>query len=290
MDLLNIIEGWNLIDLNVATPNAAVIDLGDKVAKICVQITAETSSTKIKDTISAFVAKELFKDYTRLAFIMIAGKKNYSTDFPTDGKFTFSPDSDILDIDDLLEKIELLKLDKLQLVSDFVGKELAPIVAVLAPSTSLLHKVEAIIESPPKTAEKFLILCGYTIGDEYWDDEFKSIKKFYRKLSKLSKEEREYLIVIMLRGKKSTRFSSTRFRIAPTTLRSILNGQDDSGHFSVLDQAGLMSSDEDYPPLLEIHYSMASGEDFFVSLREFCKGDDPKLKRILVDGDFTLLD
>lgn len=290
MNLLNIIEGWNLEDLNVDTPNAAVIDLGDKTAKVSVQITAETGSTKIKDTIKAFVDKDLYRVYSRLIFVMIAGKKNYSTEFSTNGKFCFSPETDILDIDDLLEKIELLDFERLQQVNEFVGRELAPVVAVLAPTSSLLHKVEAIIDTPPKTAQQFLIGCGYELGDQYWNNEFKAIKRLYGKLSKLSQEEREYLVVIMTRGKVTTKYGNTRFRIAPTTLRSILNGQDDRGHFSVLEDAGLMSSDPDYPPTLEIHFSMESGEDFFVSLSAFCKKDIHRLKRIVIDGNFALLD
>lgn len=289
MDLLNLVEGWNLVDLNTEKKNTAVIDLGDRAAKICVQVTAETSSTKIKDTIAAFIENGLYKNYTRLVFIMVAGKKSYSTEFGTDEKFHFNPNNDILDIDDLLGKIEALKLDKLRQVGEFVGAELAPIVAALAPPNSLLHKVEPEISRPAKSAKQFLKYFGYEAGDD-WNDELENLNNFYESLSKLSREEREYLFVIMTRGKATRKFGTTRYRIAPSTLKSMLTGVSAVAHFAVLEEAGFASTDDDHPPTIDIYHSMESGEDFFVSLGEFCKGDKKKLEQILVDGNFTLLD
>lgn len=301
MDLLNMVQGWNLVDLNIETPNAPVIDLGDMPRKICMQVTAEDRSTKIKDTINEFVEKKLYEKYRRIVFLMIAGKKNYSADFPTGGKFSFSIADDIWDTDDLLEKIETLKVDRLQAINDFLNKELAPIVKVYAAPTSLLLRVERAIDSPPITAQKFLEFCQYEEGDPSWSDEFKVIKKFYNKLKGFSNEEREYLVLIVTRGKVKRRIGVNRFCIAPSTLRSIYNSgnnhnqdyeegyQADNGHFLVLEEAGLLTADNDHPPQIEMHWTMDCGEDLIVKLKRFCT-DDEMLHRLLVEGNFTLLD
>ena len=292
MHVLNMIEDWSLVDLNVDTPNVPVVDLGDKHAKVCVQVTAEDRSSKIKDTINDFLAGKVYEEYTRLVFLMIAGKKNYSTPFATEGKFNFSREKDIWDIDDLLEKIEQLPLDKLHALNEYLNKELAPIVQAIALPKSLLSKVEKVIASPPKDASKFLQLVGCEPGDEFWEDEVKKVKKFYKLLSKRSREEREYLLLIMTRGEITSRSGIRRFRIGQNTLRSVFNdgGTNDGGCFAALDDAGLVTADPDYPPVVEIHFTLECDEDIFVHLRRFCKDDDAKLERILVDGDFTLLD
>lgn len=301
MDLINIVQGWNLVDLNIDTPNAPVIDLGDTPRQICMQVTAEDRSTKIKDTIKNFVEKKLYDKYNRIVFLMIAGKKNYSTDFPTDGKFSFSIADDVWDTDDLLEKIEILKVDKIQEINDFLNKELAPIVKIYAAPTSLLLRVEPVIDLPPVTTKKFLEFCQYEEGDPSWNNEFKIIKKFYNKLKGFSNEEREYLVLIVTRGKIKQRTGINRFCIAPSTLRSIYNSgtshnqdyeggyQADNGHFSVLEDAGLLTADGDHPPQVEMHWTMDCGEDLIVKMRQFCT-DDKMLNRLFIEGNFTLLD
>ncbi len=47
-DFMNEVYGWKLANMNTIQSNYPAIDLGDKVNRICVQVTAENSSTKIK--------------------------------------------------------------------------------------------------------------------------------------------------------------------------------------------------------------------------------------------------
>ncbi|WP_423708003.1 SMEK domain-containing protein [Undibacterium sp. WLX3042] len=214
-DILNKVENLQLEDLNEEKANAAAIDLGDKASKICIQVTAENSSTKIKDTLNGFINNELYKTYSRLVILIITEKRNYSSNFDTKGKFTFSKNSDIWDIDDLLEKIEMLKLGRAEELKEYISKELAPIVSAFAAPESLLARVEKLVDLPPLTAKKFLTHIGYEPDDGYWSDEFKKIKIFYERLKKFSRKQREYLLLIIDRGRYQATMEKIEFEFSP---------------------------------------------------------------------------
>ncbi len=76
-DILNIIYDYNLINLNNKYLYPA-IDLGDESAKIAFQVTSENSIQKIKDTIKKFEENNLEIKYSKLKFLIIDEKKQYS--------------------------------------------------------------------------------------------------------------------------------------------------------------------------------------------------------------------
>jgi hypothetical protein len=92
------------------------IDLADDHAKIAFQVTATCESKKIKETLQTFVAKELYKKYSRLIFYIVTEKKSsYPDKAFTDliaGKFEFNVETDILDFKDLVRQCASFQLDK----------------------------------------------------------------------------------------------------------------------------------------------------------------------------------
>ena len=106
----------NLRNLNATErANYPAIDLGDEVAKVAVQITATSSSNKVKDTLQKFAKYELYRRYDRLIiYVLTERQKSYSEDTYKQiiqGKFDFDPSRDILDYRDLLQKIESFQTD-----------------------------------------------------------------------------------------------------------------------------------------------------------------------------------
>lgn len=291
-DILNLIEDLDLVNLNETLSNAPAIDLGDKGNGICIQITAEKEASKIRDSINSFIKHKLYNQYDRLVILIITDKRGYTTDFDTKSKFNFSKEDDIWDIDDLLEKIEKLDLDKAEELKKYLSKELAPIVTAFAEPNSLLAKAEARINTPPKTAKKFLSFLNFEPGDEYWDDELNSIQEFYEKLSRLSRKQREFLSFIVNRGEVKRTFGTDRIRIFPTELENILglSKEDSINYFQVLESAGLANFDEDdWPRQIEICFNTDSGNDLFVMFKEFLESDE-MINKLLVNGDFSVLD
>lgn len=109
--------------------NYPAIDLGDKKAKICFQITTDSSSTKIQDTLKLFIKKELYKEYDRLVILIIGGKEAYpKTNFNTNSLFSFSKSDDIWDDDNLVQAINNVdNIAKLEEIQKFLEDNLAEI-------------------------------------------------------------------------------------------------------------------------------------------------------------------
>jgi len=64
--IFNILEGWQLDNLNILKMNFPAIDLADKQNKIAVQVTTNASPAKIKKTIDKFEKLGLDKNYDKL--------------------------------------------------------------------------------------------------------------------------------------------------------------------------------------------------------------------------------
>lgn len=97
--LFNRIFDYDLkeLDIQYGVTNYPAIDLGDSTRKIAIQITTDSSSTKIKDTINTFQTNEKCANFDRLVIFIIGDKENYTTTFMTNGKFEFLPERDIWD-------------------------------------------------------------------------------------------------------------------------------------------------------------------------------------------------
>lgn len=285
-DILNIIYGWNLSNLNSIQKNYKAIDLGDSEKKVCIQVTAENSSTKISKTITKFVEKELYTNYSRLIILIITDKKNYATQFKTAGKFQFSKTEDIKDIDDLLTDIETLQFEKLNELHMFLSKELSGIVSTIAEHNSLLARAEKKIELPPRNGEKLLVSLRYK------DNEKKKglcdLNEFYEILTNLPKPTREFLYHIVCKGSES--YNS--IAIQPRKLGSLLDIGDQRiiEELNILKADGIADCDDDYnDPPIEVYFSMDNGDELLSALKAFSKSEDT-LREIIVDCDFTKLD
>ena len=109
----------DLKNLNISEgPNFPAIDLGDEKRRIAYQITAESDSQKIKETLTKFVTHKLYKRFDHLiVYILTEKQQTYQGrgfDKIIKGKFCFDKETDIRDYRDLLKKISGFPLEKLQ--------------------------------------------------------------------------------------------------------------------------------------------------------------------------------
>lgn len=111
-----IFELPNLINLNTKKENYPGIDLGDEKAGVAFQVTATSESRKIKETLTTFVEKELYKTFPRLiVYILTDKKESYPEKAFADvigDKFDFNISTDILDYRNLLRKCQDYQIDK----------------------------------------------------------------------------------------------------------------------------------------------------------------------------------
>lgn len=115
-EILNIIYDYNLINLNNKYLYPA-IDLGDERAKIAFQVTSEKSIQKIKDTIKKFEENNLAIKYTKLKFLIIDEKTQYSKKHNIDKPY-FTLKEDILSCFELVNIIKDISVEKQKKIND----------------------------------------------------------------------------------------------------------------------------------------------------------------------------
>lgn len=124
MELINLVYGLDLHNLNTVSQNVEGIDLIDNTNKIIIQVSSTSTKQKIENTLS----KEIFKEYDeyRFKFISIAKsadnlRKNV---YKNPYNIVFSPKDDIYDIPEMLRYISSLNIDRQKKLYEFVKKEL----------------------------------------------------------------------------------------------------------------------------------------------------------------------
>ncbi len=289
--LLNLIHGWELLNLNDEQFNFPTIDLGDDVRRICVQVTANNSGEKVYKTVAQFTERLLSRRYSRLIILIITEKRDYMKG-DTDGKngFSFKKNRDIWDIDDLLAQIERLDLCQLQFVQNFLNSELSQIIQAYAPSDSLLFKSERRLNQPPTSCASFLKSAMFEKGSSEWDAEFKEINNLYSIIANFSRKQREYLAFIIQRGQLKRDYDAY-VEIAWSELNNLLGlpHQEISTYLQVLEDRRLASyDDEQFPAVVRLHFA-PNDFDFFSHLKKTYTTDN-EINRIIVDGNFGLLD
>lgn len=124
-EFLSILFDLTLENLN-SGPNFPAVDLGDKGARVCFQVTSDGKKTKVKKTLATFADSKhnLAADFDSLR-IFVIGKRQKSYDglaIPTG--VVFDPTNDVLDIPSVLRMLPQLKIEKLELLADLIDKEM----------------------------------------------------------------------------------------------------------------------------------------------------------------------
>jgi len=107
--------------------NYPAIDLGDKKAKVAIQVTTQNDHGKIQKTIDKFLKHNLDKSYDRL-IVFIIGKKqdSYPKPFTIKRKFKFNKVCDIWDDENLTKQIDkITDISKLKEIEKFLDGALS---------------------------------------------------------------------------------------------------------------------------------------------------------------------
>ena len=136
---LNIIYGYDLINLDRDGHKYPAIDLGDFYRKVAFQVTATKTPRKIEETIEIFIRHKEYENFNNLKFLILGRKQNkYSQVFNTYNLFDFNPQRDILDIKDIVRQLPSLKLEKLLRLSHLIDSELSGTV-IFKTTYQILH-------------------------------------------------------------------------------------------------------------------------------------------------------
>jgi hypothetical protein len=123
--LLNAIHGWGLVNTNKATANYPCIDLIDEIRKIGVQVTSETTSAKVSDTVDCLNTSKLAGRLSQLIVFMVVKKQGSYTVKVTCPGVAFKWQDDVIDFDDALKAAQAISdLTHLKRVHQFVIESL----------------------------------------------------------------------------------------------------------------------------------------------------------------------
>jgi hypothetical protein len=124
-DFLNLSLGYSLVNINIISPNATAIDLGDEGERIAIQVTSTSDIEKIKHTHSRFLKAGLVSKYDRLVVIIIGEKKDYrAVSLGAHNTLLMSISDDVWGISELLRRVCDLPTAKLEPCLEFLRKEL----------------------------------------------------------------------------------------------------------------------------------------------------------------------
>ncbi|QDT10717.1 SMEK domain-containing protein [Planctomycetes bacterium K23_9] len=124
-EILNRVLDLDLKNINIEQPSAAAIDLGDVEAKLAIQVTANGTAKKVRDTVSKFVERGLASQYDRLVILQIAKEGGRNIDDICDPHdLKFDPKSDIWGKKELARQISALPTEALQSLHDYMKLEL----------------------------------------------------------------------------------------------------------------------------------------------------------------------
>ncbi len=123
-DFLNLVLSHHFKNINIEEKNAAAIDLGDKAAKIAIQVTSTNDFSKIEKTVTKFNEKKLYETYDELKIVIIGNKKDYKKKKIGDSsKHELDVAKDVWDISSLVELIGDKNVKEIQEVRDFLEEQ-----------------------------------------------------------------------------------------------------------------------------------------------------------------------
>lgn len=247
-DILNIVYGYKLINLNEERSNNPGLDLGDETAKVAFQITSTKSSDKINKTLEKAVGQ--VAKYPKIYVLILQDKQgSYGALNPTLAlPFGFTADEHILDTGDVLKKVLSLPIGLLQDLHDLVSKEVARVkIELEVPDKSGKYQtnIDSYIEQIPRerfegvstyyqwlTAESEKQSSSYDVSEE---DVGKDFKRFIKTLKKLPRISRQFYVFLLQRGewKDTNRFINADY------LQRVCSFPDMDGELRLLTTADL---------------------------------------------------
>ena len=121
-ELLNIMYGYHLQNLNRKKENFPGIDLGDETSRVAVQVTSNTSRNKVSETIKKFEQHGCAKQYDKLIVFILGTRSNFQKEFSTN-TVQFTAEDNIMDFTTLTKRLKELDLQTLKRVHDYLEGE-----------------------------------------------------------------------------------------------------------------------------------------------------------------------
>lgn len=248
-DVINVTEGWNLVNLNEERLNEPGLDLSDEAKKVAVQVTNTRTSEKINHTLSKITPVQA-KLYNRFIIFVISGRQTTYSGVKADliEKHDFDL-SDIWDPQTIAKKAVSLPIKQVQVLHELVRLEMARVkVDLEIPNqdgeypTNGYSRWEPVLKPSAGNGES---LTAWHVANNITpaDPEVlkKSLSLFAERLAALPRITREFLAMLYERCEphRGGRFRSGPALVLAKVERMYL-GDDLEGELEILSDAGLV--------------------------------------------------
>ena len=122
--LLNELYGLHLIQTDKIQQNFPAIDLGDERNKEAFQITTEKDGAKIQKTVDTYLKHGLAERFGHLRILVIGQKQSGYKSVKVPDGVDFAPETDVLDLRDLLLTIDKQDTEKLRTFARIIEEEI----------------------------------------------------------------------------------------------------------------------------------------------------------------------
>lgn len=295
-DVINKIYNLELINLNLEEFNFPAIDLGDKAAKICYQVTAVGSSAKLKHTIEKFKKYQLGKDYNHLVMLIISGAQKPRAVLISDVKV------EVKNLADLMRDIYGFDQNKLSGIEEIFS---SGIVSSLPSQTSILDVLSS-GRREVGDCDAFIESTGYKYDLEELAAIRGDIQILSDKIARLARNERHFLFLMLALGFQPLNYAGYPAENHFYTPLAVLENRfpDSLGNMHKLIQSvdyhGLIYFEEDYSPrgatlpmeVLGVKFYGKSDWNIFVPMMSFLRSKpnqvcEALLQQIIFYNDFS---
>lgn len=308
-EIINIIFGYNLKNLNEGKLNTPGLDLGDIEKQIAYQITSTNIQEKICDTLKK--AKKYHEnEYKTIYIFILTNKKTYKLDNKksedNDFKsaclhFSFEETQHVLDMNDLLKTTISLPLDKLQKLYDLISKNICRLTIDLEIpdangnyQTDLKNYIEDIPTEKFEGIDKYILFYNkqYSSNSEIKPEDLKTaFEKLIFRLKNLPRITRQFLAFLIERSEFCEK--SDAYSMEYPYFDRICNFPKKEEEIDLLRHYKFCyigeSDNETYngKQTYIIYTSLEDFEHFTLDFMDYIKQHKLLISKIIVDLDFT---
>lgn len=302
-DVLNVVHGISLVNLNKDRSNAPGLDLGDETSGLAIQVTATATAQKVNDTLAKILPADQVQ-YKRFV-VLVVGKKqgSYAVDMGAAKRLGFSKKNDIWDMETIARDVVGLEITRLEAVHRLIRKEVTRLkVELEIPDSNGKYPTSGYDlweqRAKPKVGDgsafrRFAAEIG-DIREEEIDPRLpQDIHNLARQLSRLPRITREFLVMLLTRReeRESRRFHPPWMTLLYGKVKREFRGTDLEGELGILDEAGFVevrgeNPHDDGPTEIGVRIP-SKCDDLSHSFLDFVKAKGLNLRSVIGDVDLS---
>ncbi|KMQ18029.1 SMEK domain-containing protein [Bacillus mycoides] len=290
-NLLNLMYGYRLENLNEQNFNEPGMDLGDRVNEVAIQVTTNKTSLKINETLEKItpVQKESYKKF--IVLILGTKQKRYTIKSHLASPVNFTEDN-IWDIIDLLQRINSLTALQMKKVDDFLKDEIINVYRGIESEegSGLLKETQTLIFTNCKAMVQYQesMADWLEINEEEEKEMEEEIRALMNVLSSLPPVTIEFFYALVVKSEYIGKFDEMRVDYDVMKRFVKLTEKEYCEELDILKANDLISFDTDFDDKTTICLSSRRRKSTALNnITDFVKAKNIDLEDVLVKFDLS---